>query len=161
MKTDIVILGAVAAIVGILFLNSSSVTSRYAGTTTPAVSPSVVQVIIEAIQKNEPWLQPVETIYVTPRAGAQSGLTYDGRFMFIDTRGFFGVQYDVSAGVSPAGAVTILSKTTSSSPDRNGPFQSFAPDKYQPFNDINVALAEQLQSALKASRELPGKQVQF
>ena len=161
MKADIVILGAVAAILGVLFMNNNSVTSGFAEAATPQVPPSVIQVIIEALQKQEPWLQPVETIYITPKTGAQSGITYDVRMLFLDTRGFFGVQYDVTAGVSPAGGVQILSKTTSSSPDRNGPFQSFSPDKYQAYDDINQALNEQLTSALAASRQLPGKEVQF
>ena len=162
MKADVVILGAVAAILGILFMNNNSLTaSGFAEATTPQVPPNVVQVIIEALQQQEPWLQPVETIYVTPKSGAQSGITYDARILLLDTRGFFGVQYDVTAGVSPAGAVQILTKTSSSSPDRNGPFQSYAPDKYQPYEDINQALNEQLQSVLVASRQLPGKQVQF
>jgi hypothetical protein len=161
MKADIVIIGAVAAILGVLFMNNNSVTSGFAEAVTPQVPPSVIQVIIEALQKQEPWLQPVETIYITPKTGAQSGITYDVRMLFLDTRGFFGVQYDVTAGVSPAGGVQILSKTTSSSPDRNGPFQSFAPDKYQSYEDINRDLNEQLTSALAASRQLPGKEVQF
>lgn len=161
MSADIVILGSVAAILGILFLNNNSMTSGFAEATTPQVPPSVIQVIIEALQKQEPWLQPVETIYITPKSGAQSGITYDVRMLFLDTRGFFGVQYDVTAGVSPAGGVQILSKTTSSSPDRSGPFQSFAPDKYQAYDDINQSLNEQLNSVLVASRQLPGKEVQF
>ena len=161
MKADIVILGSVAAILGILFMNNNSMTSGFAEATTPQVPPSVIQVIIEALQKQEPWLQPVETIYITPKSGAQSGITYDVRMLFLDTRGFFGVQYDVTAGVSPAGGVQILSKTTSSSPDRSGPFQSFAPDKYQAYDDINQSLNEQLKSVLVASRQLPGKEVQF
>ena len=107
MKADIVILGSVAAILGILFLNSSSV-AGFAEPVTPQVPPNVIQVIIEALQRQEPWLQPVETIYVTPKSGAQSGITYDARLLFLDTRGFFGVQYDVTAGVSPEGAVQIL-----------------------------------------------------
>ena len=160
MKADIVILGSVAAILGILFLNSSSI-AGFAEPVTPQVPPNVIQVIIEALQRQEPWLQPVETIYVTPKSGAQSGITYDARLLFLDTRGFFGVQYDVTAGVSPEGAVQILSKTSSSSPDRSGPFQSYAPDKYQPYEDINQALNDQLTSVLAASRQLPGKQVQF
>jgi len=161
MSADIVILGSVAAILGILFMNNNSVTSGFAEPTTPQVPPSVIQVIIEALQKQEPWLQPVETIYITPKSGAQSGITYDVRMLFLDTRGFFGVQYDVTAGVSPDGAVQILSKTSSSSPDRSGPFQSYAPDKYQAYDDINQALNDQLTSILAASRQLPGKEVQF
>jgi len=161
MKTDLVILGSVAAIVAILFWNSSALHASTFATGTPVVSPNIIQVIIEAIQKNEPWMQPVETIYVTPRAGQQGGVVYDGRFMFLDTRGFFGVQYDVTAGVSPAGLVDILSKTTSSAPDRSGPFQSYSADKYQPFADVQDDLNKQLAATIRASRELPGKQVQF
>ena len=162
MKTDIVILAAVATIVGVLFMNStkSSLFVEGAGVP-PPVSPNVIQVIIEAIQKTEPWLQPIETIYVTPKTGSQSGITYDTRLMFMDTRGFFGVQYDLTASVSPAGAVTILSKVSSSSPDRNGPFQSYAPDKYQPFAEVQADLNQQLTDMIKVSRELPPKEVQF
>lgn len=158
MKTDLVILGAVATILAILYFNTSSVTTFAEA---PAVSPNIIQVIVEAIQKQEPWLQPVETIYINPKAGTQGGVTYDARLMFLDTRGFFGTQYDVSAVVSPAGAVTILSKTTSSAPDRNGPFQSFAPDTYQPFADVRDDLNKQLMEVIEASRDLPPKEVQF
>jgi hypothetical protein len=161
MKTDLVILAAVATIVGILFINSSTTSLYETGGATPAVSPNIIQVIIEAIQKTEPWLQPVETIYITPKTGSQGGVVYDSRLMFLDTRGFFGTQYDVTASVSPAGSVTILSKTSSSSPDRSGPFQSYAPDKYQPFADVQADLNQQLADVIKASRELPPKQVQF
>lgn len=158
MKTDLIILLAVATIVGILFTNSTA-PSLYAEVA--PVSPNIIQVIIEAIQKAEPWLQPVETIYITPKTGTQGGVTYDARLMFLDTRGFFGIQYDVTASVSPAGAVTLLSKVASSSPDRNGPFQSYTPDKYQPFADVQADLNQQLADVIKASRELPPKQVQF
>ena len=159
MKTDLIILLAVATIVGILFTNSTT-PSLYAAEVAP-VSPNIIQVIIEALQKAEPWLQPVETIYITPKTGTQGGVTYDARLMFLDTRGFFGIQYDVTASVSPAGAVTLLSKVASSSPDRSGPFQSYTPDKYQPFADVQADLNQQLAEVIKASRELPPKQVQF
>lgn len=158
MKTDLIILAAVATIVGILFTNSTT-SSLYA--TEAPVSPNIIQVIIEALQKTEPWLQPIETIYITPKTGTQGGVTYDARLMFLDTRGFFGVQYDVVASVSPAGAVTLMSKVTSSSPDRSGPFQSYTPDKYQPFADVQSDLNQQLADVIKASRELPPKVLQF
>jgi len=158
MKTDLIILLAVATIVGILFTNSTT-PSLYAEAA--PVSPNIIQVIIEALQKAEPWLQPIETIYITPKTGTQGGVTYDTRLMFLDTRGFFGIQYDVTASVSPAGAVTLLSKVASSSPDRSGPFQSYTPDKYQPFADVQADLNQQLADVIKASRELPPKQVQF
>jgi hypothetical protein len=160
MKTDLIILAAVATIVGILFTNSTA-SSLYATDAVAPVSPNIIQVIIEALQKAEPWLQPVETIYITPKTGTQGGVTYDARLMFLDTRGFFGIQYDVTASVSPAGAVTLLSKVASSSPDRSGPFQSYTPDKYQPFADVQSDLNQQLAEVIKASRELPPKQVQF
>jgi len=158
MKTDLIILLAVATIVGILFTNSAAPSLYAEGA---PVSPNIIQVIIEALQKTEPWLQPIETIYITPKTGTQGGVTYDARLMFLDTRGFFGIQYDVTASVSPAGAVTLLSKVASSSPDRSGPFQSYAPDKYQPFADVQADLNQQLAEVIKASRELPPKQVQF
>ena len=157
MKSDIVILGAVAAILGILFFNSKS--SPFEDL--PSISPNIIQVIIEAIQKDEPWMQPVETIYITPKTQSQAGVVYEGRFLFLDTRGFYGVQYDVGATLSPGGNVTIVSKTASSAPDRSGPFQSYAPDKYQPFADVQADLSQQLGAVLQASRELPPKQVQF
>lgn len=159
MKSDLIILAAVATIVGVLFLNSGS-PSMFAEGPPPVPAP-VIQVIIEALQKTEPWLQPVETIYITPKTGSQGGVTYDARLMFLDTRGFFGIQYDVVASVSPSGDVTLLSKVASSAPDRNGPFQSYMPDKYQPFADVQADLNQQLADVIKASRELPPKQVQF
>jgi hypothetical protein len=76
--------------------------------------------------------------------------------MFLDTRGFFGEQYDITAAVAQDGSVNILKKTSTSSPSAFGPFEPFSSDKYQDYSDVNVSLRAQLQQALQQTRELPG-----
>ena len=76
--------------------------------------------------------------------------------MFLDTRGFFGNQYDVTATVAQDGTVQILKQVTSSSPDARGPFQAFMPDRYQSYKDVEDSLATQVQQALAQTKNLPG-----
>jgi len=160
MKTDLAILGAVALVMAYFFWNTSSLTTaRYADPAPSGNTPvprSIIQAIIEKIQAGSPWLQPVNTVFINPQTSPQGGTEYNARFMFLDTRGFFGEQYDVTATVSPEGLVNLLKKTFTSSPAPDGPFERFSPDKYQSYSDINTSLGLQLRQALQQTRELPG-----
>jgi hypothetical protein len=76
--------------------------------------------------------------------------------MFLNTRGYFGVQYDIKADASG----NILEMSEQPGPAMTGPFMAFvAPDKYDTFDDIQVVLDQQF-AALKTSAE-PSKLDKF
>lgn len=160
MKADVAILGLVALTTAYLFWSSSSLTAHYADpvapSNAPAVSRSIIQAIIEKIQAGAPWLQPINTVYINPMSDSQGGTSYNARFMFMDTRGFFGEQYDVTATVASDGVVNLLKNTHTSSPSAGGVFERYSPDKYQAYSDIRDSLGIQLRQALQQTRELPG-----
>jgi len=160
MKADVAILGAVALVTAYLFWNTSSLTATYADPVAPSNIPSVprsiIQAIVEKIQAGAPWLQPINTVYINPISSPQGGTSYNARFMFLDTRGFFGEQYDVTATVAPEGTVNLLKNTHTSSPSADGPFERFVADKYQAYSDIRDSLNVQMKESLKQFHELPG-----
>jgi hypothetical protein len=147
---DLVILVLVAVIIFLIW-NSSSQTT-YSPAPSPSVpsdapvSPDVTQVILEKVQQSSQTIYPLETLYIK-NAGKN---LYDARFMFFNTDGYYGTQYDVKANVSDDGAVQILSKTeTAITGDAQNP--GYVPDVYQPYSTIEENLDRQLRDALKAS----------
>lgn len=158
MKSDVLILGLVAFVTAFLFWNSGGPVATFAepSATAPVIPRSIIQALIEKIQAGAPWLQPIDTVFITPSTTPQGGTEYNARFLFLDTRGFFGNQYDVTATVDQSGRVNILKQVTTSSPDLKGPFQAFTPDKYQPYKDVEDSAAVQIQQALQQTKQLPG-----
>jgi hypothetical protein len=150
----LIILGAV-----FLFLlwNRQQPGASYEQVVTQPVSGDVTQVILEAIQKDNPNIQPLETIYINPTVDKSGSVLYNARFMFLETRGFFGIQYDVQARVNADGSVRILSKTGSAGIDREGPFKYYIPDKYASYKDIQDNLDKQLADMIASSKTLPGE----
>jgi hypothetical protein len=113
------------------------------------VSPDVTQVILEAVQKTAGY--PLETLYIKTLGDN----TYDARFMFFNTEGYFGTQYDVKAQINPNGSVNIISQSeTATTGDTDNP--AYAPDKYQNYEMIEANLDRQLSDALKANKGTPG-----
>jgi len=153
---DLIILVLVAVIIFLVW--NGRQTARYeTPVTEPAVpsdapvSPDVTQVILEAVQKTAQTIYPLETLY-----GRNTGKgVYDGRFMFFNTDGYFGTQYDVKANVGEDGSVQILSKTeTAITGDAQNP--GYVPDTYQSYDTIEENLNRQLQDALKANKGTDG-----
>jgi hypothetical protein len=66
-------------------------------------------------------------------------MVYNARIMFMNTRGYFGVQYDIQADA----AGKILSMNVQAPPDATGPFGGFVEDKLSTFEDIQVVLDKQ------------------
>jgi hypothetical protein len=154
MKDLVLVL--LVAIILFLIWNSRQV-APYAGGASPEtavpsdapVSPDVIQVILEAVQKSAGY--PLETLYVKTLGDN----TYDARFMFFNTEGYFGTQYDVKAQVTPNGSVNIINKSeTAATGDSENP--AYVPDKYQPYEMIEANLDRQLSDALKANKGTPG-----
>ena len=77
------------------------------------VPPDVIQAIIEKVQQSKPDEYPLETLFVTPQADG----TYMSRFMFFNTRKFFGTQYDVVAKIREDGNVDITRMSQTAKPD--------------------------------------------
>jgi hypothetical protein len=110
------------------------------------VHPAITQAIIEQIQQTSKTIWPLETLYIKS-TGKDA---YDARFMFFDTKGYFGTQYDVKAAVDPNGSVRIISNTeTAVEGDAQNP--AYVPDRYQSYDVIEKDLDRQLRDALKAA----------
>lgn len=145
---DLIIL-ILGLVIGFLLWNGSQ-TTRYGAAKTvdvpsdAPVSPDVTQVILEAVQKTAQTIFPLETLYIK---NTKNGV-YDARFMFFNTDGYYGTQYDVKAKVGDDGSVQIMSKTeTAVAGDAQNP--GYIPDVYQPYDTIEANLDRQLQDALK------------
>jgi hypothetical protein len=114
-----------------------------------SVHPDIIQVIIEKIQKAKPDEYPLETLFIN-KTGADS---YSARFMFMNTQGYFGTQYDVQAKVMEDGTVNVVNMSETAQVDQfNAGFTGFRPDTYQKYEDINANLDLQLKSAIENYR---------
>ena len=104
------------------------------------VDPATIQTIVNGIQDRIPDLYPLQTVYINPMQGNQGSVIYNARILFLNTRGYFGVQYDVQAD----SAGNLISVTGQVQPQANGPFQGFSEtDSYQDFDSVEAVLAEQ------------------
>ena len=105
------------------------------------VSPATIQTIINAIQAKDPDVYPVQTIYINSMAGDKGSAGYDARIMFINTRGYFGVQYDVKADA--AGNILELSEQPQPGIGAADVFSPFVDNEYTTFEDTQVVLDKQ------------------
>jgi len=115
----------------------------YDGTAVPL---NVVQAVIEKFQSTQEDMVPLETLYFTPLGNG----IYKARLMFMNTRHFFGQQFDIQASVDDYGTVSILN--TEATTDPVSYMNAYVPDSYQSFDTIQTALDAQLQSALTVSK---------
>lgn len=148
---DLIIL-ALAAMVLFFVWNGRRAAPYAAGdiNLTAPVQPTIVQAIIEKVQSMKPDLAPIDTVYVN----VQPDGSYNSRFMFYNTKQFFGAQYDVSASVGQDGSVNILKIGDSASID---PTYGYKPDMYQPWVDVQKNLDSQFANALKGYTPLSYK----
>lgn len=79
--------------------------------------PEIIQNTINSIQEKEPDVYPINTVYFNK---SSDGTMYDGRFMFLNTTGFYGVQYDVKTDGSK-----IVSLTRTIPPEYQNPFSGY------------------------------------
>ena len=118
------------------------------------VNPATIQTIINAIQAKNPDVYPVQTIYINSMQGDQGSAMYDARIMFVNTRGYFGVQYDIKADSN--GNILELSEQPQPGIGAADVFEPFGPsDTYTTFEDTQVVLDKQF-SDLKT--QVPGYQ---
>jgi hypothetical protein len=122
-----------------LLFNGKSVPATYTQEylTADRVPPDVTQVIIEKLQAAAPDMAPLETLFINPQGDG----TYLARFMFFNTRHYYGTQMDVKARVNSDGSVNILSQKDSAVTDYA---KAYKPDMYQPYVEIQNNLDSQL-----------------
>lgn len=134
----------------ILFLiwngRQTSTMEAEAPTTTTAVPGEVTQAIIEAFQKSLDDMVPLETLFIKPQGDGN----YSARFMFMNTKRFYGVQYDVQANVSGSGAVTLSNVVATAQPTDYT--NAYKPDTYKPYAAIDASLDKQLKDAIAEQR---------
>ena len=85
-----------------------------------------IQNTINGIQEKDPDVYPIDTVYFNRN---EAGNEYEGRFLFLNTKGFFGVQYDVKSD-----GTKILSISKSVPPEYQSPFSGY--ETKQPFSDM-------------------------
>jgi hypothetical protein len=152
MKDDQLVVFGLLALFGFLVWNSQrSATERFENATDEKpVEPAVIQSIINAIQARVPDVYPVQTVYIHTMQGSQGSEIYNARILFLNTRGYFGIQYDVQADAQGR----LLSVSGQVAPDAEGPFLPYSEDRYGTYEDIQTVLDKQFDE-LKASA-VPG-----
>jgi len=124
-------------------LQPATSTAVYDGTAVPL---EVVQAVIEKFQSTQEDMVPLETLFFTPVGDGK----YNARLMFLNTRHFFGQQFDINASIDDSGAVKILNTETTSDPVSY--VGAYMPDSYQSFSTVQDSIDAQLKNALTASR---------
>jgi hypothetical protein len=115
-------------------------TSKYSGNQSEvAVPETIIQDLATAVRRKDMDLFPVETIYINKNPDG----SLSARMLFINMRGFFGIQYDILGSISN-GKVDIISMSQTIGPGLDGPFRPFKPDVYTPYPDIKSAVLSTL-----------------
>ena len=92
-----------------------------------AFEPEIIQNTLNLIQEKEPNVYPIDTVYFN-----KQGSNYIGRFMFLNTDGFYGVQYDVETDGN-----VIVSLSKSIPPEYQSPFSAYkSAEKYSKLVDV-------------------------
>lgn len=129
-----------ALVVLVIWFFSGRKTSWYSGIQSQvAVPETVIQDLATAVRRKDPDVFPVETIFINQNPDG----TLMARMLFINLRGFFGIQYDIFARTTN-GKVEIISKNETVAPDMSASFQPFKPDVYTPYKDVRNAVLDSL-----------------
>lgn len=121
-----------------------------------SVAPATIQTIINAIQAKDPDVYPVQTIYIHPQVGSSGSSVFDARIMFINTRGYFGIQYDVQADAD--GNILSMSEQPMPGIGASDVFQPFGKtDTYTTFEDTQVVLDKQFDDLKTQTQGYEGK----
>ena len=120
MERNQVVIFLMLAVFGFLIWNAQKTSTETFVNVTDAVpvEPAIIQTIINAIQARDPDVYPIQTVYINSLQGTQGSQIYDARMLFMNTRGYFGVQYDVQADTQGR----LLKLEAQTSPYAQGPF---------------------------------------
>lgn len=122
---------AAAAGLGLLFYIMRNEKAPTIQRTVEAFEPEIIQNTLNLIQEREPNIYPIDTVYFQKNNGNSN---YIGRFMFLNTDGFYGVQYDVETDGN-----VIVSLSKSVPPEYQSPFSAYqAVEKYSKILDVPV-----------------------
>lgn len=98
--------------------------------------PELLQNTLNLIQEREPNVYPIDTVYFQESEGG--GGMYIGRFMFLNTEGFYGVQYDVETDGT---TITSLKKTIP--PEYKSPFGGYSlAEKYKNISNVSAPVPD-------------------
>lgn len=117
------------------------------GPSTEPVSPAVTQVILEKVQEGHPDMVPLETLFINHEGDG----VYKSRFMFFNSRKFYGTQMDVQAHVGTGGVVKIIKQSETARENYSG---GYKPDKYNAYEAISNTLDAQLRAASRPQTSL-------
>ncbi len=96
--------------------------------------PELLQNTLNLIQEREPNVYPIDTVYFQESSGGM----YIGRFMFLNTDGFYGVQYDVETDGT---TITSLKKTIP--PEYKSPFNGYSlAEKYKNISNVSAPVPD-------------------
>ena len=112
------------------------------------VSPDVTQVILDALTASKEDYRPIETLFINHQGEG----VYNSRFMFLNTKNYYGEQIDVQARVNQNGSVDILAQTPVAQVDYS---KAYKPDRYESWEVIQNALDAQLKDALSKPVTVP------
>lgn len=97
--------------------------------------PELVQNTLNLIQEREPNVYPIDTVYFQKGENTEN---YIGRFMFLNTDGFYGVQYDVETD-----GTTITSLTKTIPPEFKSPFSGYTlAEKYKNISNVSAPVPD-------------------
>ena len=99
--------------------------------------PEILQSTMNLIQESEKNVYPIDTIYFNKN---ETGSGYIGRFMFLNTDGFYGVQYDVESD-----GKTLFSLKKMVPPEYQNPFSGYTTK--QTYKDILSVKAPEINMA--------------
>jgi len=116
-----------------------------------AVTPATIQSIVNSIQARDPDVYPVQTIYINQANGDQGSVIYNARILFINTRGYFGIQYDVQSDANG----NILNISEQPLAGLSDAFKITKQSEYAKFEDTQAVLDQQF-ATLKT--QAPGYQ---
>lgn len=149
---DLVTVGLLLIILFLIWNGRQTATSKYTAesgaSTGDRVSPDVTQVIIDEILASKANFQPLETLFINHQGDG----VYNSRFMFLNTKNYYGEQLDVQARVNQNGSVDILKQTPTAKVDYS---KAYKPDRYESWEVIQNALDAQLADALSKPVTVP------
>lgn len=135
------LIAAIAGLGVLMYIMRNEKAPPPPGMLNPAIEgfePEVLQNTLNLIQAREPNVYPIDTIYFNRDASAGG---YIGRFMFLNTDGFYGVQYDVETD-----GTSLISLKKMVPPEYQNPFQGYS--TRQPFNDLVNLKAPEINMSL-------------
>lgn len=138
-------------VIAFLIWNGRQTASYAAEVSAPTgdrVSPDVTQVIIDAVIATKDNYRPLETLFINHQGDG----VYNSRFMFLNTKNYYGEQLDVQARVNQNGTVDILNQTPTAKVDYS---KAYKPDRYESWETVQNALDAQLTDALSKPVQVP------